>query len=227
MDGTMAVLILTATAPLLATGSTQAAGTTPASTEGDQLRGTYGPYRANNDLLYYHLDLRVDPEKKYISGQNTIRFNMLTDGTRIQLELLPVFHIEKILLDEAAGKTTALQYQRAAGRTLFIDSPHTLKSGKTYTIEFYYSGNPVEIGRFGGFVFRKDPSGRPLVNTACEEEGAASVWWPNKDQWRDEVEDMDISVEPPSDLVEVSNGRFQGKTYPKAIHLELEGPLLD
>ena len=66
------------------------------------------------------------------------------------------------------------------------------------------------MGRFGGFVFRKDPMGRPLVNTACEEEGA-SVWWPNKDQWRDEVESMDISVEAPSDLVEVSGGRFQGK----------------
>jgi len=207
----MAVLCLAGTAPLLATKNTQAADTTPAPTEGDRLRGTYGPYRANNDLLYYHLDLRVNPEKKYISGKNTIRFKMLADGTRIQLELLPAFHIEKILLDEAAAKTTTLPYQRAAGRTLFIDFPRTLKSGKTYTIEFYYSGNPVEIGRFGGFVFRKDPAGRPLVNTACEEEGA-SVWWPNKDQWRDEVEDMDISVEAPSDLVEVSNGRFQGKT---------------
>jgi aminopeptidase N len=189
----------------------QSTDTTPEPTEGDRLRGTYGPFRANNDLLYYHLDLRVDPEKKYISGKNTIRFKMLSDGTRIQLELLPSFHIDKILLDEAASKTTALQYQRAADRTLFIDFPHTLKSGGTYTIEFHYSGNPVEMGRFGGFVFRKDPAGRPLVNTACEEEGA-SVWWPNKDQWRDEVEDMDISVEAPSDLVEVSNGRFQGKT---------------
>src|SRR6185437_13739430 len=27
----------------------------------DMLRGAYGPFRANNDLLYYHLDVRVDP----------------------------------------------------------------------------------------------------------------------------------------------------------------------
>jgi aminopeptidase N len=67
------------------------------------------------------------------------------------------------------------------------------------------------MGRFGGFVFRKDPMGRPLANTACEEEGA-SVWWPNKDQWRDEPDTMDISVEAPSNLVEVSNGRLQKKT---------------
>ena len=44
------------------------------------LRGAYGPYRANNDLLYYHLDLRVDPVAKSIAGSNTVRFKMLTDG---------------------------------------------------------------------------------------------------------------------------------------------------
>src|ERR1700752_5267944 len=31
----------------------------PKPTRADFLRGEYGPYRANNDLLYYHLDVRV------------------------------------------------------------------------------------------------------------------------------------------------------------------------
>jgi hypothetical protein len=44
------------------------------------------------------------------------------------------------------------------------------------------------------------------VNTAWGE--GASVWWPNKDQWRDEVESMKISVSIPNDLVDVSNGKF-------------------
>jgi aminopeptidase N len=188
-----------------------AAGASPAVSEADRLRGAYGPYRANNDLLYYHLEVRVDPAQRMLSGKNVIRFAMLKPDTRIQLDLVPTFNIDKIVLDEAGGITRALKYERAAGRTVYVDFPETLKRGNTYTIEFYYSGHPIEMGRFGGFVFRTDPMGRPLVNTACEEEGA-SVWWPNKDQWRDEVEQMDISVESPSDLVEVSNGRFQRKT---------------
>ncbi len=183
----------------------------PAVTEGDTLRGSYGPYRANNDLLYYHLDVRVDPANRYLSGKNQIRFRMLQDGKRIQLDLVPTFQIDKILLDTAKGAPSPLTYERAAGRTVYVNFPKTLRKGQIYSIEFYYSGHPVEMGRFGGFVFTKDPMGRPLVNTACEEEGA-SVWWPNKDQWRDEVENMDISVEAPSDLEEVSNGRFQAKT---------------
>src|SRR6185436_9545283 len=80
----------------------------------------------------------------------------------------------------------------------------------TYSIDFYYSGNPRESGRFGG-MFRQDPAGRPWVTTSCEGQGAA-IWWPKKDQWRDEVESMDLSVSIPNDLVDASNGRFVGKT---------------
>jgi len=173
-------------------------------TQADILRGGYGPYRANNDLLYYHLDVRVDPEKKFLSGKNTIRFKMLRDGTRIQLDLTAALHIDKILLD-----TAPLQYKRDSG-AVFVDFPETLRAGQVYSIDFYYSGNPVEQGRFGGFAFRKDSSGHPWINTACEGIGA-SVWWPNKDQWRDEVENMEISVSIPNLLVDVSNGKFVGK----------------
>jgi aminopeptidase N len=193
-----------------ASAPAQSVPAAPVFTEGDRLRGSYGPYRSNNDLLYYHLDVRVDPEKQTLSGKNSIRFMMLKAGTRIQLDLVPVFQIDRILLEGPHGGLRELHYERAAGRTVYVDFPETLRQGLIYTIQFYYSGHPQEMGRFGGFVFRKDPQGRPLVNTACEEEGA-SVWWPNKDQWRDEVKDMDISVEAPSDLVEVSGGRFLGK----------------
>ena len=31
-------------------------------------------------------DVRIDPEKKFISGKNTIRFKMLSDDTRIEIK---------------------------------------------------------------------------------------------------------------------------------------------
>jgi aminopeptidase N len=176
-----------------------------APTRLDLLRGAYGEDRANNDLISYHLDIRVDPAKKYISGKNTIRFKMLKDGKRIHLDLNEALKIDKILLGE-----TALKYSRDSG-AVYVDFPETLRAGQTYAIEFYYSGNPLETGRFGSIAFKTDPAGHPWINTACEETGA-SMWWPNKDQWRDEVEEMEISVAIPNGLVDVSNGRFAGKT---------------
>jgi aminopeptidase N len=177
----------------------------PIPTRYDMLRGAYGPYRANNDLLYYHLDIRVDPDKQTVTGKNTIRFRMLQEGSRIQLDLRDTLNIDKILYGD-----TLLKYTRDTG-AVFIDFPQTLHSGKTYSIDFFYSGHPEETGRFGGMSFKKDPSGHVWIFTACEGTGA-SMWWPNKDQWRDEVESMDISVAIPNNLVDVSNGKFVAKT---------------
>ena len=169
------------------------------------LRGAYGPFRANNDLLYYHLDIRVDPEKQWVSGKNTIRFKMLKDGTRIQIDLRDTLTIDKILFGDKA-----LKYERDTG-AVFIDFPQTLRIGRVYSIDFYYSGHPEETGRFGGMTFKKDPSGHVWINTACEGTGA-SMWWPDKDQWKDEGESMDISVAVPNGLMDVSNGKLVGKT---------------
>ncbi|PYS68950.1 MAG: peptidase M1 [Acidobacteria bacterium] len=198
--------------------STKAVQTSSAPSRANILRGEYGRFRANNDLLYYHLDVRVDPDKKFLSGSTAMRFKMLADDNRIQLDLHEALKVERVVFDptnlfDPNGKHTVnnptLKFERDSG-ALFIDFPETLKKGRIYTVYVFYSGNPLETGRFGGIAFKKDPQGRPWVNTACEGEGA-SIWWPNKDQWRDEVESMQISVSIPNDLVDVSNGRFIGK----------------
>jgi len=174
-------------------------------TRADILRGEYGRYRANNDLLSYHLDIRVDPAKQFLSGKNTIRFRMLNDDSRIQIDLYAYLKVEKILLGR-----TPLKFKREIN-AVFIDFPQTLRAGREYAVDFYYSGSPEATARFGGIAFRKDPAGRDWINTACEDVGA-SYWWPNKDQWRDEVENMEIGVAVPNGLIDVSNGAFVGKT---------------
>jgi aminopeptidase N len=129
---------------------------------------------------------------------------MLKDDARVQLDLAEPLKVDKILFREVP-----LQYERDSG-AVFVNFPETLRAGRVYTIDFYYSGSPLQTGRFGGFTFGQDPYGHPWIYTACEGIGA-SIWWPNKDQWRDEVENMEISVSIPSDLVDVSNGKFMGR----------------
>ena len=175
-------------------------------TDDDLLRGAYGPYRANNDLLFYHLKLRVDPATKSITGSNLVRFRMLQDGQKIQLELTP-----ELTLDSITWQGKPLTYTRQQ-RSLFIEFPQVLPKGSTQEITVAYHGHPVTQGRFGCFSFDKDKEGKPWITTACEEEGA-SVWWPNKDQWRDEPQDgMLIDVAVPNGLIDVSNGRAEGST---------------
>ena len=170
-----------------------------------RLRGEYGPYRANNDLLSYKLRVRVDPAAGSIRGDNQIRFRMLAPDKRIQIDLYPNLAVDKITID---GKP--LRYTRELG-AVYIDFPEMLHAGKEYTIDFFYSGKPKAIGRFGGMTFGKDPAGNPWVVTSCEDDGS-SVWWPSKDQWRDEPQDgMVIEAEVPDGLTDVSNGKFESE----------------
>lgn len=217
--GACLLLVMSAVAQQQKMPSAQGATTTPGAkvgqgahppdvqkppTKDDLLRGSYGPYRANNDLLFYHLDLRVDPGAESIKGVNTVRFRMLKSGKRIQLELAEPLAIDGITL---AGK--ALKYTREE-RTVWIDFPRALRRGRVYEVAFAYSGTPKRQGRFGCFSFDKDKEGKPWITTACEGEGP-SIWWPNKDQWRDEPQDgMEIDVAVPNGLMDVSNGRFAG-----------------
>jgi aminopeptidase N len=177
----------------------------PTPTRAEVFRGAYGPYRANNDLLYYHLDIRVDPVAKTIAGTNTVRFKMLEDGSRIQLDLSELLQIDSVSLH---GQP--LHYTRDSG-AVFIQSPQTLHAGQTYDLVVAYHGAPVAKGRFGGMSFEHDPAGRPWIFTADEDDGC-SIFWPCKDQWKDEPQDgMDISVAVPNALMDVSNGRFISK----------------
>jgi hypothetical protein len=138
----MTLLLTSSLAVANAQATSPSAGTTvqPVLSGGDRLLGGYGPYRANNDLLHYSLHVRVDPDKQFISGMNAIQFRMLEDGNRIQLDLVPTFSIDGISLEGAHGAQTPLTYQRAGGRTIYIDFPRTLRKGQIYTADFHYSG---------------------------------------------------------------------------------------
>jgi aminopeptidase N len=166
----------------------------PPANRSELLRGEYGRYRANNDLLYYHLDVRLDPDKRFLSGKTTIRFRMLSDDNRIQIDLHQALNVDRILLAGAP-----LKYMREE-RAVFIDFPQQLRRGATYSIDFYYSGMPAETGRGGGggggggVTFRKDANGKHFINTVCEGSGS-STWWPSKDQWtRSQSADISIAV---------------------------------
>jgi len=173
-------------------------------TKKDSLRGLYGRFRENNDLLFYNLNIKVDVEQKFISGKNSIEFMMLKSDDRIQIDLFENMNVDSIMFE---GKK--LSYIREFN-AVFIDFPRRLKEGSIYCIDFHYSGHPIESGRFGGLAFKEDSLGNPWIYTACQGIGA-SLWWPNKDQQPDEVDSMTISVAVPLELVDVSNGRFLGK----------------
>ena len=66
-----------------------------AYTRADSLRGNLTtPLRTCYDLNYYHLDVRLDPARRYISGTNLFRFTATQDFTRLQFDLIANLQVE-------------------------------------------------------------------------------------------------------------------------------------
>ena len=68
-------------------------------TRQDTLRGSITPEREWWDLTYYHLDIKVEPDKKFISGKNTIQYKVLKTDSVMQIDLQTPMQIVKVLQD--------------------------------------------------------------------------------------------------------------------------------
>ena len=172
----------------------------------DTLRGSITPERAWWDLNFYHLKVDVNPDDKFISGSNVIRYEVLKPYQKLQVDLQAPLKIDKVTQD---GETLQIE---SVGNAHFVTLNKPQVSGQTNEVIVYYSGHPKEAVKApwdGGLSWKKDASGQHFVATSCQGLGA-SVWWPNKDHMYDEVDSMKISVTVPEDLMDVSNGQLIG-----------------
>ncbi len=178
-------------------------------TRADTLRGMLTPLRTCYDVIYYQLDIKVDPESKSIEGSNKIKFTVVAAFDKMQVDLFENMHIEDITLDGVGSVPFEREYD-----AVFIQFPMTLRVDTEHEITVFYSGKPTVAKRApweGGFTWTNDREGNPWIAVSCQEIGA-SLWWPNKDHQSDEPDSMMISVTVPEGLTNVSNGRLRSKT---------------
>ncbi|WP_297792204.1 M1 family metallopeptidase [uncultured Eudoraea sp.] len=180
-------------------------GQHPVFTEQDSLRGSINPERVWWDLNYYDLQIEVNPDEKYISGSNTIRYRVLNENQVLQIDLQAPLEITKITQD---GDDLIFKSIGSAHRVTLLKPQ---KKGEYNELIITYSGYPKEAINppwDGGFSWQKDQNGNPFIATSCQGLGA-SVWWPNKDHMYDEVDSMAISVTVPKNLMNISNGQLR------------------
>lgn len=180
-------------------------------TRQDSLRGSITSEREWWDLTYYHLDIKVEPDNKFISGSNTVGYRVLKSNKTMQIDLQEPMKITSVLSD---GKS--LKFNRE-GNVYFIELKSKQKKNDVNYLKIFYEGHPKEAIRApwdGGLSWTKDDNNNHFIATSCQGLGA-SVWWPNKDHMYDEVDSMLISVNVPKHLTNVSNGRLRKVTEHK------------
>ncbi|MFT5756037.1 MAG: aminopeptidase N [Alteromonadaceae bacterium] len=178
---------------------------TEKTTHQDKLRGEITPERAWWDLRHYHIDLVVDPSNRTFSGSTKMRYKVLTQPKRLQIELQKPLTLDKVMQN---GKELTVERD---GYSHFITVDNAQEVGKEYDVIMFFSGAPQVAKRApwdGGITWTKDSNGLDFIASTSQGLGA-SIWWPNKDHAYDEPDDgVLISVEVPEHLMDVSNGRL-------------------
>jgi aminopeptidase N len=180
------------------------------ATKKDSLRGSITAERAWWDVVYYDLNVTIQPEDSSITGYNKITYRVIKAPKRMQIDLQDPLTIDQIKQD---GQT--LDYNRAKNSYAYmVDMPNNLEKDSLYTISIYYQGKPKVAQNApwdGGFVWAQDSLGNPFIATANQGLGA-SVWWPNKDHQSAEPDSMSINITVPDGIKNVSNGRLRDTT---------------
>jgi aminopeptidase N len=177
----------------------------PVFTRQDTLRGSITPERAWWDLLYYHLDINVNPVDSTIHGTNTVTYRVLKSSSVMQIDLQ-----EPLKLTSAVQDHKTLNFIRE-GSVYWIKLEGEQERGKVLSVVLSYGGRPKVSERppwSGGITWARDSHNLPFIASACQGDGA-SLWWPCKDHMYDEPDSMLISVTVPDYLTDVSNGRLR------------------
>jgi aminopeptidase N len=176
-------------------------------THADTLRGSITPWRAWWNVIYYNLHVAIHPADSTISGYNKMTYRVTGPQKDMQIDLQQPMQVDSMLQN---GQK--LSYTRD-GNTFFVTIPKKLKRHSLHTISIYYHGKPIVAKKppwQGGFIWTQDSLGHPWIATAVQGIGA-SVWWPDKDQLKDEPDSLTIHVTVPNPMVEISNGRLRKK----------------
>jgi len=191
----------------------------------DTLRGSVTKERVWWDLQHYHLNIKVDPDKKTINGYNEITYLVLDSYDVIQIDLQKPLILFKA---EQNNERLDIIYD---GNAHFIKLKKKQVLGEFNKLKVFYGGYPREAPRApwdGGISWKKDKRGNHFIASSCQGLGA-SIWWPNKDHMYDEPDSGAlISVNVPKGLFNVSNGKLKGiehDDFSSTFHWEVINPI--
>lgn len=178
---------------------------TPEFTRQDSLRGSITPERSWWDLVYYHLDIRVNPADSSLEGNNLIGYRVENTSQLMQIDLQPPMTIHSVIQN---GRPLSFVQD---GNAWFVKLLDKQVPGQYEELTVFYGGKPQVNKRppwGGGIAWKSDDKGRAFIANANQGDGA-SLWWPCKDHMYDEPDSMLMSIRVPDPLINVSNGRLR------------------
>ncbi len=155
------------------------------------------------DVVYYELDLDLDPVTSIVSGSVTVTGEI----TGASLSTIELNLLSNMLVNAVTWSGGSLAYSHISD-ILTVTLDRTYIQGEMFEFTVVYSGTPnTQWGAFGFDTY----STEPMIWSLSEPYGART-WWPCKDVPSDKADSVDIHITVPSDLIVASNGNLVSET---------------
>lgn len=155
------------------------------------------------------LSFRVDPAKKRLEGDATLRLRVSQQVQRLVVDLDRNYAIERVEVD--GMPVDAARWRNPEGR-MQVDLPRPLAAGGQAELRIRYGGQPHEAKKApwdGGIVWAKAPTGEPWIATAVQGEGC-DLLWPCIDHPMGKPLEVGQHITVPGPLVAAGNGIAEG-----------------
>ena len=161
----------------------------------------------NYDLVYYRLELDVDPAVRYITGDVTIYFKTIESSVN-----QVVFDLNNDLtIDNIEFHGSNLTYTHNSD-IITATLPSTLSSNHLDSLTINYHGTPPTGGGFGAFIIDTHGSSNTPAMWTLSEPYGAKEWFPCKQTLSDKADSVDIVITHPEAYKAASNGLLISET---------------
>lgn len=154
------------------------------------------------DVTFYDIDIKIDPNKKILSGEVIISLILYQQVKKIELDLINKYSVSGVSINE-----TSLAFSHKNNK-IFVENPG-IDLFKEHFVKVKYVGKPPVSKNApweGGIVWDKDENGNHWVGISCQSSGA-HIWFPCKKHPSDKSnKGAKIKITVPRPLKAISNG---------------------
>lgn len=159
------------------------------------------------DVLFYHLQIQIDPDTQYIEGNTLCRFEAGSAAiSQVVLQLTDQLSIDSI---QGAASFTH------NNDSIFITLPATLQPGQMGEVRIFYKGQAAVSNNVKGLRYETHGNNEPVV-ASLSTPFLAHNWYPCKDGPEDKADSVYIDISIPDrsyngiPLTTSSNGLLEG-----------------
>ena len=159
------------------------------------------PLLHNYDVKFYFLDLAVENDTTYLSGQVTINaLVVVNELDTIVLELDDELQIDQIFVNDVEQSVIHNNDE------VYIPLEEPLTLNSFFSVKIIYHGLPPTSQSFSGIFTEYDSTWNKHVTWTLSEPFSARQWWPTKQVLTDKADSVWVNITTGSENMAGSNG---------------------